>query len=143
MPEERLREGMASSIWGSARPMECLLQRFDTGRFQLFFQLFQYACRIQKAFFSRSEGRETLYLLTVPSGLWIFSFLEERDGIFTDDEGSVLKTQKSDRMTYVEVRNIPAMGYRTFRFEEGTPEEIFGNPKHQETKDFLSRFRKS
>ena len=27
--------------------------------------------------------------------------------------------------------------------EEGTPEEIFGNPKHQETKDFLSRFRKS
>ena len=27
--------------------------------------------------------------------------------------------------------------------EEGTPEEIFGNPKHKETKDFLSRFRKS
>lgn len=25
--------------------------------------------------------------------------------------------------------------------EEGTPEEIFGNPKKQETKDFLSRFR--
>ena len=27
--------------------------------------------------------------------------------------------------------------------EAGTPEEIFGNPQHQETKDFLSRFRKS
>ena len=25
--------------------------------------------------------------------------------------------------------------------EEGTPEEIFGNPQRQETKDFLSRFR--
>lgn len=25
--------------------------------------------------------------------------------------------------------------------EEGTPEELFGNPKRQETKDFLSRFR--
>lgn len=26
-------------------------------------------------------------------------------------------------------------------WEQGTPEEIFGNPKTQETKDFLSRFR--
>ena len=26
--------------------------------------------------------------------------------------------------------------------EEGTPEEIFGDPKKQETRDFLSRFRK-
>ena len=26
--------------------------------------------------------------------------------------------------------------------EEGTPEELFGNPKKQETKDFLARFRK-
>ena len=25
--------------------------------------------------------------------------------------------------------------------EEGTPEEVIGDPKHQETKDFLSRFR--
>ena len=25
--------------------------------------------------------------------------------------------------------------------EEGTPEEVIGNPRHQETKDFLSRFR--
>ena len=25
--------------------------------------------------------------------------------------------------------------------EEGTPEEVFGNPRKQETKDFLSRFR--
>ena len=25
--------------------------------------------------------------------------------------------------------------------EEGTPDEVLGNPKHQETKDFLSRFR--
>ena len=45
---------------------------------------------------------------------------ERRDGIFKDDGGNVLKTQKSDRMTYVEVRDVPAMGYRTFRFEEGT-----------------------
>lgn len=28
-------------------------------------------------------------------------------------------------------------------WEEGSPEEIFGNPKRQETIDFLSRFRKS
>jgi len=27
--------------------------------------------------------------------------------------------------------------------EEGTPEEVFGNPQKQETKDFLSRFRNS
>ena len=27
--------------------------------------------------------------------------------------------------------------------EEGTPEDIFINPKRQETKDFLSRFRSS
>ena len=27
--------------------------------------------------------------------------------------------------------------------EDGTPEEVFGNPKKQETKDFLSRFRNS
>ena len=27
--------------------------------------------------------------------------------------------------------------------EEGTPEELFGNPQKQETKDFLSRFRNS
>ncbi len=27
-------------------------------------------------------------------------------------------------------------------WEQGTPEEIFGNPQKQETKDFLSRFRK-
>ena len=25
--------------------------------------------------------------------------------------------------------------------EEGTPEEVFGNPQKQETRDFLSRFR--
>ena len=25
--------------------------------------------------------------------------------------------------------------------EEGTPEQIFGNPQKQETKDFLARFR--
>ena len=25
--------------------------------------------------------------------------------------------------------------------EEGTPEEVFGNPQKQETKDFLARFR--
>ena len=25
--------------------------------------------------------------------------------------------------------------------EQGSPEELFGNPQHQETKDFLSRFR--
>ena len=27
-------------------------------------------------------------------------------------------------------------------WEQGTPEEVFGNPQKQETKDFLSRFRK-
>lgn len=27
--------------------------------------------------------------------------------------------------------------------EVGTPEEVFGNPQRQETKDFLSRFRKN
>ena len=27
--------------------------------------------------------------------------------------------------------------------EEGTPEEVFGNPQKQETKDFLARFRKN
>ena len=27
--------------------------------------------------------------------------------------------------------------------EEGTPEEVFGNPQRQETKDFLSRFRQN
>ena len=27
--------------------------------------------------------------------------------------------------------------------EEGTPEEVFGNPQKQETKDFLSRFRRN
>ena len=27
--------------------------------------------------------------------------------------------------------------------EEGTPEEVFGNPRQQETKEFLARFRKS
>ena len=27
--------------------------------------------------------------------------------------------------------------------EEGTPEQIFGNPQKQETKDFLSRFIRS
>ena len=53
----------------------------------------------------------------------IVSVPEERDGVFADDEGNILKTQKSDRMTYVEVRDIPAAGYRTFRFEEGAPEE--------------------
>ena len=26
--------------------------------------------------------------------------------------------------------------------EDGSPEEIFGNPQKQETRDFLSRFRK-
>ncbi len=25
--------------------------------------------------------------------------------------------------------------------ESGSPEEVFGNPKHQETRDFLARFR--
>ena len=27
-------------------------------------------------------------------------------------------------------------------WEQGTPEQVFGNPQKQETKDFLSRFRK-
>ena len=27
--------------------------------------------------------------------------------------------------------------------EQGSPEEIFGNPQQQETKDFLARFRQS
>ena len=27
--------------------------------------------------------------------------------------------------------------------EEGTPEQVFGNPQKQETQDFLSRFRKN
>ncbi|MDN0044706.1 alpha-mannosidase [Mediterraneibacter glycyrrhizinilyticus] len=53
----------------------------------------------------------------------LVSVPEERDGIFIDDEGNVLKTQKSDRMTYVEVRDIPATGYRTIRFEEEMQEE--------------------
>ena len=53
----------------------------------------------------------------------LVSVPEERDGIFIDDEGNILKTQKSDRMTYVEVRDIPATGYRTIRFEEEMQEE--------------------
>lgn len=47
---------------------------------RLFLQLYQYARRIREPFFSRSEGRETLYLLTRPSGLWMFAFLKESDG---------------------------------------------------------------
>lgn len=70
-------------------------ESYPEGEEQLFFQLFQYACRIQKAFFSRSEGRETLYLLTVPSGLWIFSFLEERDGIWM--RGIYVKAEEQER----------------------------------------------
>ena len=27
--------------------------------------------------------------------------------------------------------------------EAGSPDEVFGNPQRQETRDFLSRFRKS
>lgn len=92
MPEHRItvrRFAARMELWRGCRAS------YPEGEEQLFFQLFQYACRIHKAFFARSEGRETLYLLTVASGLWIFSFLKESDGIWM--RGIYVQAEEQER----------------------------------------------
>ena len=87
----------------------------------------QTASEVERDFYEHvlSDTKDTYTVFNDSS--WTMTELvsvpEERDGIFIDDEGNVLKTQKSDRMTYVEVRDIPATGYRTIRFEEEMQEE--------------------
>lgn len=43
---------------------------------------------------------------------------ETRDGAFTDTAGNVLETQREEGVTYVHVKDVPAMGHRTILFRE-------------------------
>ena len=54
---------------------------------------------------------------------------ETETGEFMDSDGNVLRTQREKDVTYVHVKIVPAMGYRTIRFcpdveEDGGREQI-------------------
>lgn len=61
-----------------------------------------------------NAGWEMNYLAVVP---------EEREGIFKNEAGEVLESQRAGSVTYVKVDNVPAMAGKVIYFEEGFLQE--------------------
>lgn len=46
-----------------------------------------------------------------------------KSGIYKDENGNILASQREDKVTYVEVKDVPAMGTKTIVYEEIEPEK--------------------
>ena len=72
------------------------------------------------------KEKENTYTVVNASG-WtmsqVVSLPGNRDGVYRDGNGSGLVSQKGNGVTYVEVKDVPAMGAKTIVFEEAGREE--------------------
>ena len=72
------------------------------------------------------EKDETSYTVYNASG-WdtdeIAAVPQTALGVYTDGEGTVLTSQQGQGVTYVLVKNVPAMGYQRITFHPGQVEE--------------------
>lgn len=72
------------------------------------------------------EDKKDCYTVFNASG-WkrseIVTIPNERAGIYRDEQGNELDAQQAGTVTYVEVKDIPAMGTGTIIFEEKKAEE--------------------
>lgn len=57
----------------------------------------------------------------------LIAIAQDKTGIFRDDKGHVLTTQKADRTTYVQVKDVAPMGSCVITFEEGTEAACSGH----------------
>ncbi len=75
----------------------------------------------RRAYENILEPKENTYTAINDSG-WTMSRIvtvpETREGVFKDFEGRVLASQKGRGVSYVEITGVPAMGTKTFVFEE-------------------------
>lgn len=75
----------------------------------------------QDAYKEILENRENTYTVWNASG-WrmnqVVSVAGNEDGIYRDDEGNELISQKGHGITYIEVKDVPAMGTKTIVFEK-------------------------
>lgn len=80
------------------------------------------------------KEKENTYTVINASG-WTMSQLiplpGNEDGIYKDAEGNELISQKGNGMTYVEVKDVPAMGTKTLVFEKAGSEEGKGESMPQ------------
>lgn len=76
----------------------------------------------QEAYARITEQKENTYTVFNASG-WTMSQVvavpQEQDGIFVDEDGNELVSQKGQGMSYVEVKDVPSMGVKTISFQEG------------------------
>lgn len=72
------------------------------------------------------EEKEDTYTVFNASG-WSLDELAEipetRKGTFTDETGRELSAQRGENVTYVQVKDLPSMGYRRILFTPGTGKE--------------------
>lgn len=72
------------------------------------------------------EEKEDTYTVFNASG-WSLDELAEipetRKGTFTDETGRELSAQRGENVTYVQVKDLPSMGYRRIFFTPGTAKE--------------------
>lgn len=72
------------------------------------------------------EEKEDTYTVFYASG-WSLDELAEipetRKGTFTDETGRELSAQRGENVTYVQVKDLPSMGYRRIFFTPGTGKE--------------------
>lgn len=67
--------------------------RFKNPEHKLIRQLFQYTKRIEQEYYARFDGRDTVYILNMNSGLWMFSFIRDNqnyrlEGMMVDAENA-------------------------------------------------------
>lgn len=72
------------------------------------------------------ENTENTYTVFNASG-WTMSDVvaipNTKTGIYKDAEGNVLEAQRAEDVTYVEVKDVPAMGYKVITFEAAEEKE--------------------
>jgi alpha-mannosidase len=78
---------------------------------------------VEKDAYARiTEQKKNTYTVFNSSG-WAMSQIvdipQERDGIFRDEDGNELISQKGQGVTYVEVKDVPSMGVKVISFTEG------------------------
>ncbi len=79
----------------------------------------------EKAYAHITEKKENTYTVFNSSG-WTMSQIvavpQEQDGIYLDEEGNQLISQKGQGVTYVEVKDVPSMGAKTIYLKEEAEE---------------------
>ncbi len=63
---------------------------------------------------------------------------EERCGIYRDQDGKELKSQKEQGVTYVEVKDVPAMGTKLITFEERREDDLAGDGSREKDASVFS-----